>query len=172
MADVSLAIQPKSDQLNYVDVSGGRELIINIQGVTVHNTDQQQVSIFYGDNKKSYKPSKGMIRLMADVWGVETDRWIGQSVKLWGDDSVMWAGKEIGGIRIKALTGIPKGGRNLFVTMSRNIRRQQKIEYLAFQVSEVDQSWIDAVKADPKSLEQLTDINYKIKIQNLIATEQ
>lgn len=172
MADVSLAIQPKSDQLNYDDVSGGRELIINIQGVTVHNTDQQQVSIFYGDDKKTYKPSKGMIRLMADIWGVETDRWLGQSIKLWGDDSVKWAGKEIGGIRIKALTGIPKGGSKIFVTMSRNTRRQQHIEYLALQVSEIDQSWIDAAKADQKALDQLTDQNYKTKIQNLITMEQ
>jgi hypothetical protein len=171
MADVSLAIQPKSDQLNYVDVSGGRELIITIEAVTVQNIDQQQVSVFYGDAKKAYKPSKGMIRLMADVWGTETDKWIGHSIKLWGDETVKWAGKEIGGIRIKALTGIPVGGRKLFVTISRNLRRQQHMEHLETpvrQVTKEDQVWVDAARADITVLEQIGNEIYKTFIKNLI----
>jgi len=166
MADVSLAIQPKSDQLNYDDVSGGRELIITITDVRVTNTDQP-VSIFYeGCEKKAYKPSKGMTRLIADVWGPESDNWIGKSIKLFGDSSVKWAGKECGGIRIGAFTNIQTTGVKLFVTISRGTRRQMKIDYFKLQLTEIDQSWVDAVKADSTAIEQIESESYKAKILN------
>lgn len=166
MADVSLAIQPKSDQLNYDDVSGGRELIIKITEVRVTNSDQP-VSIFYeGCGKKAYKPSKGMTRLLADAWGSESDNWIGKSVLLWGDSSAKWAGKEVGGIRIKALSDIPKNGLRLFVTISRGLRRKQTIDHLEVALSELDKDWIKAAKEDISVLEQLTDESYINKIKS------
>lgn len=168
MADVSLAIQPKSDQLNYDDVSGGRELVITITGVNVTNSDQP-VSIFYdGCGKKSYKPSKGMTRLLADAWGNETDNWIGKSACLWGDSTAKWAGQEVGGIRIKALSGIPEKGINPFVTVSRGRRRKTFIEFLKVELSDIDKSWIEAARLDIKALDQLTDVNYINKIKSFL----
>lgn len=171
MADVSLAIQPKSDQLNYDDVSGGRELIIMITGVNVTNSDQP-VSIFYeGCDKKTYKPSKGMTRLLADAWGTESDNWIGKSVCLYGDSTAKWAGKEIGGIRIKALSDIPTAGIKPFVTIAKGRRRQTFIEFLNVappKPTADDQTWIDAAKADIKVLEQITDTNYRTHIQSFL----
>lgn len=170
MADVTLAIQPKSDQLNYDDVSGGKELIITITGVNVTNSEQP-VSIFYvGCGKKAYKPSKGMTRLIADVWGSETDNWIGKSIKLHGDSSVKWAGKECGGIRISGFTNIPKEGKKLFVTISRGRRRQMLIPY--FEVAsaapdETAQSWIDLGRQDINALDQL-DEQYKAYIKSFL----
>ena len=168
MADVSLAIQPKSDQLNYNDVSGGRELIITITEVRVTTSDQP-VSIFYdGCGKKTYKPSKGMTRLMADAWGPESDNWIGKSACLWGDESAKWAGKEVGGIRIKAMTNITSPSQKFFVTISRGLRRQQAIEFLPTQITATDQGWIDACRADASVIEQITNGSHKAKIQSLI----
>jgi hypothetical protein len=170
MADVSLAIQPKSDQLNYDDVSAGKELVITINQVNVTNSDQP-VSIFYnGCGEKAYKPSKGMTRLISDVWGVETDNWIGKSIALYGDSAVKWAGQEIGGIRIKAFSHIQPAGVSLFVTVSRGRRRKMHIEYMDSPdqpVTEQDQVWIDAVKADKTVLDQITNATYKARIQEL-----
>lgn len=170
MADVSLAIQPKSDQLNYDDVSGGRELIITITEVRVTNSDQP-VSIFYnGCGKKAYKPSKGMTRLLADAWGSESDNWINKSICLFGDSSAKWAGKEVGGIRIKALSDIPVNGINPFVTISRGLRRKTKIDFLklAIQPTENDLSWMAAIKSGQSKLEDITEINERNKIQSLL----
>ena len=168
MADVSLAIQPKSDQLNYDDVSGGREMIITITGVNVTNSDQP-VSIFYeGCGKKSYKPSKGMTRLIADAWGKESDNWIGKSICLWGDSTAKWAGQEVGGIRIKALSDIPANGLSLFVTISRGRRRKQTIEHLKVELSDIDKSWVEAAKLNINALDQLTDVNYINKIKSFL----
>ncbi len=171
MADVTLAIQPKSDQLNYDDVSGGKELIITITGVNVTNSEQP-VSIFYeGCGKKAYKPSKGMTRLIADVWGAETDNWIGKSIRLHGDASVKWAGQECGGIRINGFTDIPKEGKKLFVTISRGRRRQMLIPY--FEVAkklpdENAQGWIDAARKDITVLDQLDDAQYVNYIKSFL----
>ena len=171
MADVSLAIQPKSDQLNYDDVSGGRELVITITGVNVTNSDQP-VSIFYeGCGKKTYKPSKGMTRLLADAWGTESDNWIGKSACLYGDSTAKWAGKEIGGIRIKALSDIPTAGIKPFVTIAKGRRRQTFIEFLNIappQPTAEDQKWIDAINADAKVIDQLDEGPYKEKIKGFL----
>lgn len=171
MADVTLAIQPKSDQLNYDDVSGGRSLIITITSVNVNSSDQP-VSIFYdGCGKKAYKPSKGMTRLIADVWGAETDNWVGKSIKLYGDDSVKWAGQEIGGIRIDGFTDIPKQGIKKFVTISRGRRRQMTIPFLDLAPQKPDetaQGWINAAKLDIGALDQLNDESYKSYIKSFL----
>lgn len=171
MADVTLAIQPKSDQLNYDDVSGGKELIITITGVNVTNSEQP-VSIFYvGCGKKAYKPSKGMTRLIADVWGSETDNWIGKSIKLHGDSSVKWAGQECGGIRISGFTDIPTQGVKLFVTISRGRRRQMTIPFFEVEKPSPDEAakaWIDAANLDIKVLEQLDDEQYKTYIKSFL----
>ena len=171
MADVSLAIQPKSDQLNYDDVSGGRELIITITGVNVTSSDQP-VSIFYeGCGKKAYKPSKGMTRLLADAWGSESDNWIGKSINLYGDSTVKWGGKEAGGIRIKAITDIPVNGLSLFVTISRGIRRKMKIDHLSLEPqkpTEDDMNWVNAIKAGTAKLEDITDVNRRTFLEGFL----
>ena len=168
MADVTLAIQPKSDQLNYDDVSGGKELIITITGVNV-TSSEQPVSIFYeGCGKKAYKPSKGMTRLIADVWGAETDNWIGKSIKLHGDASVKWAGQECGGIRISGFTNIPKEGKKLFVTISRGRRRQMLIPYFEITPSIDNTAWVNAIKSGGATLEQIEDYVLRVHISALL----
>lgn len=129
MADVSMAMQAKSDQLNYDDI-GSREMILHVTEVRVSSTEQP-VSIFYqGCNNKPYKPSKGMIRLISEAWGAESDNWIGKSIKIYGDPTVVWAGQAVGGIRIKAFSHIDKNGISAFVALTRGKRRKVTIEYL------------------------------------------
>ncbi len=174
MANVSQAMQAKSDQLNYDDIGSG-EIVIKVNKVIVTNTEQP-VSIFYdGCNDKPYKPSKGMIRLISEAWGVESDCWIGKSISLYGDDSVKWAGKEIGGIRINAFSDINKGGISAFVALSRGKRRKVTVKYLEVKpvndvITDIDQSWINAAKEDPLVLNQIEDLAYKARIEKLMDT--
>jgi hypothetical protein len=172
MANVSNAILAKSDQLNFDDF-GGNKRVIFITEVRVTSTDQP-VSIFYTNhNGKPWKPSKGMIRLICEAWGEESDNWIGKSIELYGDQSVKWAGQEIGGIRISALSDIDQNGLTAFVALSRGKRRKTTIPLLIAKqqqgaITETDQQWIDAAKVDPNVLDQIQDAAYKSKIQKLI----
>lgn len=129
MANISHAIQAKSDQLNYDDF-GGSEKVITVTSVKVDNGEQPVAISYQNDNGKPYKPCKGMLRLISAAWGDETDNWLGKSMKLYGDNSVKWAGQEVGGIRISEFSHIPKSGLSAFVALSRGKRRKVNIAYL------------------------------------------
>lgn len=129
MASVSQAMKAKSDQLNFIDI-GESEIVIKIESAKVDNSDQP-VSIFYaGCNNRPYKPSKGMLRILAGAWGDDTDSWIGKSIQLFGDKTVRWAGQEVGGLRIKALSDIPKAGYTAFIQKNKATRTKQTIPLL------------------------------------------
>lgn len=129
MPDVSLAMQAKSDQLNALDIQG-MELILKIRDVKVTNGEQPVWVYYDGDHNRPWKPSKGMVRVLASAWGNQTENWVGKSAKVFCDETVKYAGKEVGGIRVNALSDIPKNGINCFVTLNRTQRVKQHIEYL------------------------------------------
>jgi len=167
MASVMKAMEAKSDQLNYVDI-GESEINITITEVQVKNTPEQPVWIYYdGCNNRPYKPSKGMIRLLAAGWGDESDCWAGKSIKLYGDATVKWAGQEQGGIRIRAMSDIAPNGFDAFVALSRGKRRKVHVNLLEVQLTENDKLWITAVLADPTALDQIEDPVYRARIEQL-----
>ena len=173
MANVSHAILAKSDQLNFDDFGSNKRVIL-VTSVEV-SMAEQPISIFYTDhNGKPWKPSKGMIRLLCEAYGDESDNWIGKSIELYGDLSVKWAGKEIGGIRIHALSDIDKAGLTAFITMSRGKRRKATIPYLevkeaVIEITDMDKQWIAAAKENIEVLEQLTDDPaYQARIKSLL----
>lgn len=110
MADVSFALEAKSDQLNALDIVGA-EPVIRIREVKVLNDPKQPVWVYYdGDKGRPWKPSKGMRRVLAGAWGRESDNWIGKRVKIYYEPSVKYAGDDVGGIRIRALSDIDARG--------------------------------------------------------------
>lgn len=128
--DISFAMEAKSDQLNAVDIMG-IDRIIKITRVNVAKTDQPVSVYFEGDHNRPWKPSKGMIRILAAAWGTESTNWIGKHVKLYFDETVKWAGKEVGGIRIKAMSEIPKNGLKVMITLNRQTRTPFVVEHLS-----------------------------------------
>jgi hypothetical protein len=130
MADVRATLEAKSDQLNATDIMG-IDLVIRIRNVVVGSNKEQPVAVYFeGDNNRPWKPSKGMRRVIAAGWGWESDNWIGKSVKLHFDASVKYAGKEVGGIRIKAMSDIDKRGIVVVEAINRQQRVPLHIEYL------------------------------------------
>lgn len=131
MADVTFAMQAKSDQLNACDLSG--DLVIRIRDVRVMQSDQPVWIYFDGDNNRPWKPSKGMVRVLAKAWGNDSDTWIGQNAQIYCDPTVKWAGKEVGGIRVRALSGIHKNGMETILVTSKQQRGVIKIAFLEVQ---------------------------------------
>ena len=173
MANVSQTVLAKSDQLNFDDFSGNKKVIL-ITDVKVKIGDQP-VSVFYdGHNGKPWKPSLGMRRLLIEAYGEESDNWIGKSVELYGDATVKWAGAEIGGIRISALSDIDKSGLTAFIAMSRGKRRKATIPCLevkeaVIEITDMDRQWIAAATEDIGMLEQLADKpDYQAWIKSLL----
>jgi len=108
--DISHTILTKSDQLNADDLIGNN-MILNVTGVKLLSSgggDQPVVIDYDGGKGKPYKPCKSMRKVLAGLWGVDANQWVGRSMAVYNDPSVKWAGEEVGGIRICALSHIDK----------------------------------------------------------------
>ncbi len=133
MTDISKTLEAKSDQLNAVDIMGA-EPIITIREVKVMDSPQQPISVYFdGDNNRPWKPSKGMRRILAASWGTDSANWIGKKVQLRFEATVMYAGVEVGGIQVKAVSDIPKAGLNCALTISRTKRQAYHVPLLVVE---------------------------------------
>lgn len=128
MNDLSHTIKPKSDQLNADDLIAGA-VTVTVQAVHVYESPDQPVAVEIGNGFQPYKPCKSMRRLMIAVWGKHDTDWIGQSMTLYCDPSVKWAGMEVGGIRISHMTGIDKP-YSMALTATRGKRKPYTVQPL------------------------------------------
>lgn len=144
MVDVSETITPNSEQVNAEDLIGG-ERTVTVTKVEKGTADQPvfiHTSEFAG---RTYRPAKSMRRVLIAAWGADAASWVGRSITLYNDPTVKWAGQEVGGVRIAALSHIAKP-MTVNLTVSRGKRAP-------FTVQPLD------VGPDPKAVEAaLTDI--------------
>ena len=125
--DLSRTIMAKSDQLNADDLVGG-PLTITIQDIKpVENDQQQPLAIHYGDaDGKVYKPCKSMRRVMVAVWGTDGKAFIGRSLTLFRDPSVMWGGVAVGGLRISHMSHLDQA-MTIVISASKTKKKPVKI---------------------------------------------
>ena len=118
MSNMRAAIIPKSDQINYEDFLGGKSLTIKVERVVV-KLGEQPVTVHYeGENGRPYKPCKTMSRVLVELWGDDETAYIGRSMTLYGDPSVVFGGQAVGGIKISHMSHI-RGTATLTLTVSR-----------------------------------------------------
>ena len=148
MSDILNVIKPKSDQLNYDDLSGGRTLTIKVTNVTIGSGDQPVAIHFENDNGKPYKPCKSMCRVMVNCWGPDVKKYIGRSMTLYGDPKVIFGGMAVGGIRISHMSDIDKE-MTMALTATRASRKPFTVQKLSID-SGLDQKIIDLGKEEAK----------------------
>ncbi len=105
MNDMTQTILAKSDQINAADLIGNPRTI-TIREVRIKAGEDQPVSVLIEGDTKAFRPCKGVRRLMVRVWGPDANKYIGQSMTIFCDPKVTWAGKEEGGIRVSHMTGL------------------------------------------------------------------
>lgn len=104
--DMSDTITAKSDQLNAADLFGGS---ITVKITRVDRVAGDQPAIIHIDGGyQPFKPCLGMRRVLVKLWGKFSSEWVGKSMTLFCEDSVTWAGKAVGGIRISHLEGLQR----------------------------------------------------------------
>ena len=135
MSDVSFALEAKSDQLNAVDIMGA-EPVIRVRDVKVQKGDQPVWIYFDGDNNRPWKPSKGMLRLLAGAWGRDSKQWVGKYARLYFEPTVKYAGQDVGGIRIRALSDIDARGLTFALTINRQKREPYHVPLLVIETAE------------------------------------
>jgi len=124
--DLTQALAPKTDQLDFADLEGSPPQVFTITGVGENGSelaDQQPVNIWLEEFPRVWRPSKGMLRVMADNWGKDVTKWVGRQVELYGDPNVYFGKEKRGGTRISRLSHIagkkttlvnPRGGKGAY----------------------------------------------------------
>lgn len=110
MADIRAAIQPRSDQLNYEDFVSGPD-VLTIERTEDYRDDkgQHRVAIHMAERPgRPFKASATNLRLLAIAWGDDDSDWPGRRVQLSADPTVTFGGKQVGGIRVTALSHLPQ----------------------------------------------------------------
>ena len=105
--DISKALVAKSDQLNASDLTGA-PIVATITAVRRGDAVKPVIVDLAGMDGRPWKPSKGMLRVIANGWGTESDAWVGRSVKLVNNPEVIYAGEAVGGVEVIAMSNIDK----------------------------------------------------------------
>lgn len=127
--DISSALVAKSDMLNASDLTGA-PLVATIKAVRKGDASKPVVIDLEGMDGRPWKPSKGMLRVVAHAWGVESDAWIGRSVKLVNNPEVIYAGEKVGGVEVIAMSHID-APFTVPVRLNRKQIKQHTVEVLA-----------------------------------------
>ena len=162
--NLSDTITAKSDQLNADDLIHAPRTI-TVTGVTRYSENGEKAfAINYeGDTGRPFKPCKTVRRIILHGWGENGAQWIGRSMTLYCDPSVKWAGKEVGGIRVSAMSDIAKP-INVKLSATRGskvahtvdvLQVAQKPEYSADAFDKNFEAWKDAVLNKKITTEQL-----------------
>lgn len=106
--DITDALAPTSDQLDAVELVNPRTFTIDT-GSKLGSRDGKTVAeIKLVGFPRVWRPSKGMLDVLAACWGTDGRQWTGRSVTLYNDPSVMYGKDRVGGIRISHLSHIDK----------------------------------------------------------------
>ena len=138
--DISGTLAAKSDQLNADDLTGG-PIVVRIEDVCAGDEDQPVIITISGGHQP-WKPGKTARRCLAACWGVHARKWIGQTVELYRDPNVMFGGEKVGGIRVRAVTGIEKPV-DIMLAKTRGKKAPHRIEVLKL-----------AAQAKPRAVQQ------------------
>lgn len=128
MIDLSDTIKANSNHLTADDLLGGA-ITIKIRDIKKLSGDQPVAIYYHGDNDKPWLPCKTMRRILIGAWGKDGSVYIDRELTLYRDDSVKYAGLNVGGIRISHMSHIDKK-LTLIVTMSQGKKAPYTVEPL------------------------------------------
>ena len=105
--DITESLAANSAQQNYDEYLAGPKTV-TVAEVT-QGTVEQPVNVelveFPG---KPFKPAKSVRRVLAAAWGTDASKWTGRRLTIYGDPSVRYGGKEVGGLRVSHVSHIDK----------------------------------------------------------------
>ena len=105
--DITDSLAANSAQQNYDEYLAGPKTV-TVAEVT-QGTVEQPVNVelveFPG---KPFKPANSVRRVLAAAWGTDASQWTGRRLTIYGDPSVRYGGKEVGGLRVSHVSHIDK----------------------------------------------------------------
>lgn len=160
--DISKALVAKSDCLNASDLTGS-PIVATIKDVRRGDAAKPVIVDLEGMDGRPWKPSKGMLRVVAHAWGTESDKWIGRLVKLANNPEVIYAGEKVGGVEVIAMSHIG-GDFTIPVRISQKKVKQHTVTVLAEPQTEPWRAQWQAIT------NALTEAGYDGDSKQLLAT--
>lgn len=154
----------KSDRLNAADIMSAPRRI-KITGTREVKSKDCLMDIYYeGGDGKPWKPCKTVIRTLSAAWGDHTGDWVDKEALLYYEPSAVYAGQEVGGIRVKALSHLSKAPMNVTVYEKRGkptkyvITLLEPVQLPDYPQSAIDKNmpkWVAAVESGKMTQEQI-----------------
>ena len=104
--DITDALAPNSDQLDAIELVNPRTFTIDTGSRLGRRGGKVVYEIRLVDFDRVWRPSKGMLDVLAACWGTDGNQWVGRRVTLYNDPTVTYGNETPGGVRISHLSGI------------------------------------------------------------------
>lgn len=106
--DITDALAPTSDQLDAIELVNPRTFTIDAGSRLGARDGKTVAEIRLVDFPRVWRPSKGMLDVLAKCWGIDGQAWVGRRVTLYNDPEVTFGKEKPGGVRISHLSHIDK----------------------------------------------------------------
>lgn len=138
--DISRTVEPRSDQLNFDDVSTttATVTVVEVKKGSAEQPVELHMVEFPG---RPYKPGKSMRRVLIAAWGPEASAYVGRKLTLYGDPTIRFGKDEVGGIRISHLSHIEKP-LTVSLTVTRGKRSPFVVQPLAPAKDTSGRDWL------------------------------
>lgn len=148
--DMTESIAARSDQVNADDLAGGPQTV-TIREV-IKGKAESPFDFLLVEIDRAYRPNKTMRRVIVAAWGKDTKAYAGRRLTLYREPTIQFAGKDVGGIRISAMSHLTEQFKDKFQT-KRGVREEFIIQPLpdAATVS-------PAATVDPETERSLADL--------------
>jgi hypothetical protein len=104
--DITDALAPVSDQLDAIELVNPRTFTIDTGSRLGKREGKTVAEIRFVDFDRVWRPSKGMLDLLAACWTTDAKTWVGHRVTVYNDPNVMFGRDKVGGVRISHLSHI------------------------------------------------------------------
>lgn len=112
--DITDALAPTSDQLDAIELVNPRTFTIDAGSRLGKREGKTVAEIRLVDFPRVWRPSKGMLDVLAACWGIDGTQYVGRRVTLYNDPEVMFGREKTGGVRISHLSHID-GARDVSI---------------------------------------------------------
>ena len=161
--DITDSLAANSAQQNYDEYLAGPKTV-TVAEVT-QGTAEQPVNVelveFPG---KPFKPAKSVRRVLAAAWGTDASKWAGRRLTIYGDPSVRYGGKEVGGLRVSHVSHIDKP-----ITVALTVTRGKRAPFTVQPLPDAPAP--PPIPEDVQTLAQYQDY-YRHRAQNGAGSEE
>ena len=105
MDDIADTLQPKSEQLDAIELVDGPR-VFTVKSVTIKKDAEQPAKIYFEEFPRPWRPGVNQRRVLAYCWGRKSSEWTGRKMRLFYDPDVTYGRDKPGGTRISHLSHI------------------------------------------------------------------